>query len=81
MLTSLDSIDRDAEAYESLSLVAILCSRATFIDDDDVPINNRRTTGDASESAILKVMERLEGNVEEKRKKYPKVRIYLQTGH
>lgn len=79
VLTNLESINREAEAYEALSLVAILCSRATFIDGDDVPIDNRITTGDASEGAILKIMERLEGNVEEKRRMYPKVQINLQT--
>ncbi|XP_023312013.1 LOW QUALITY PROTEIN: sodium/potassium-transporting ATPase subunit alpha-4-like [Anoplophora glabripennis] len=73
VLTNLESIDREADAYEALSLVAILCSRATFLDGDLVPIGSRRTTGDASESAILKIMEQLEGNVVEKRKEYPKV--------
>lgn len=73
VLINLETIDREADAYVALSLVAVLCSRAKFLDDSSVPIDRRATTGDASEAAILKIMERLEGNVVEKRKQYPKV--------
>lgn len=31
ILTSVDSIDRDSESFQALCIVAILCSRATFI--------------------------------------------------
>lgn len=43
--------------------------------ENDTQIDDRKTTGDASESAILKLMEKLFGNVEEKRKLSPKVRV------
>lgn len=39
-------------------------------------IDDRKTTGDASESAILKLMEKLIGKIEEKRTRSPKVIVY-----
>ncbi|KAJ8986171.1 hypothetical protein NQ317_005645 [Molorchus minor] len=73
VLTNFDSIDKENESYAALCKIATLCSRASFIDSEEVPIDQRKTTGDASESAILKIMEKLEGNVEMRRKEYPKV--------
>ncbi|KAJ8930210.1 hypothetical protein NQ314_017012 [Rhamnusium bicolor] len=75
VLTNFESVDKENESYVALCNIAILCSRASFIEDSKVPIEKRQTTGDASESAILKIMEFLEGEVEEKRKRYPKVNV------
>lgn len=42
----------------------ILCSRASFLpDQENVPIESRKTIGDASETAVLKSMETYFGNV------------------
>lgn len=42
----------------------ILCSRASFLpDQENVPIQSRKTIGDASETAVLKSMETYFGNV------------------
>lgn len=65
-------------AYESASLVCCLCSRAEFKPGQaDVPIGNRVTVGDASESAILKFMEALLakecGDVTAVRRRHPMV--------
>ncbi|XP_027194628.2 sodium/potassium-transporting ATPase subunit alpha-B-like [Dermatophagoides pteronyssinus] len=60
--------------WQALSRACRLCSRAEFKpDQDDVPILKRDCIGDASESAILKCMELNVGNVEEYRRKNPKV--------
>ncbi|KAK9883068.1 hypothetical protein WA026_001273 [Henosepilachna vigintioctopunctata] len=72
VLQTLDNVNRQSQAYKALVEIAMLCSRATFI-DKDVPINDRRVAGDASETAILKFLEALVGNVETKREKKPKV--------
>ncbi|KAJ8957347.1 hypothetical protein NQ318_004826 [Aromia moschata] len=73
VLTNLDSVDKENEAYAALCKAATLCSRASFVDEEEMSIDQRKTTGDASESAILKFMEKMEGNVEERRREYPKV--------
>ena len=51
----------------------MLCNRAVFNPEDiDEPIANRRTIGDASESALIKFTEQLT-DIEDFRKDYPKV--------
>lgn len=59
--------------FLKLSRVAALCLRAKFLGgEENVKLEERKINGDASESAILRSMERLIGNVEgfqEKRKK------------
>lgn len=60
--------------FHSLARVAMLCNRAEFTpNQDDVPIDNRVCTGDASETAVLRCMEHLTGNVKNFRRKFPKV--------
>ncbi|KAJ6224317.1 hypothetical protein RDWZM_002862 [Blomia tropicalis] len=58
------SFNRSARTFRPLSLVAQLCSRAEFLPGQDhIPVMKRECTGDASESAILKSMELIEGQV------------------
>lgn len=67
---------RDARslAWHSLTRAAKLCSRARFRPDQDkVPIRRRLTTGDASESAILKWLEGEFGQIVEYRDRQKKV--------
>ncbi|XP_044272332.1 sodium/potassium-transporting ATPase subunit alpha-like isoform X1 [Tribolium madens] len=69
-----ESLDKETQAFQALCQVAVLCSRATFvIGQDHLPLNERETIGDASESALLKCMEMLLGNVSMKRRDNPKV--------
>ncbi len=67
-------------AFEAASLICCLCSRAEFkADQAHLPISNRVTVGDASESAILKFMEamldgqRCRGGVQAVRRRHPMV--------
>lgn len=76
--TSSSSEELNNGAYEAASLVCCLCSRAEFKPGQAaVPIGNRVTVGDASESAILKFMEALLakecGDVAAVRKRHPMV--------
>ncbi|XP_045476480.1 sodium/potassium-transporting ATPase subunit alpha-B-like [Harmonia axyridis] len=74
VLKTLNEVPRDSEAFEALVEIAMLCSRATFIDKDkNIPIEERTVAGDASESAILKFLEALIGNVAQKRELKPKI--------
>ncbi|XP_076802410.1 sodium/potassium-transporting ATPase subunit alpha-3-like [Clavelina lepadiformis] len=60
--------------WDSLSRVALLCNRATFLpNQSQIPVLKRNTAGDASESALLKYVELSLGKVEERRKKNAKV--------
>ncbi|OTF77675.1 hypothetical protein BLA29_002373 [Euroglyphus maynei] len=66
--------EKTSFGWRALSRACCLCSRAEFKpDQDDIPILKRDCIGDASESAILKCMELTLGNVEEYRRKNPKV--------
>ncbi|KAL3272569.1 hypothetical protein HHI36_014039 [Cryptolaemus montrouzieri] len=75
VLNNYSDVDRDSQAFNALVDIAMLCSRATFIDKEDknIPINRRRVAGDASESAILKFLEALIGDVAMKRELKPKI--------
>ena len=67
---------RDARslAWHCLTRAAKLCSKARFRrDQEKVPIRRRLTTGDASESAILKWLEGEFGNIVEYRDRQKKV--------
>lgn len=62
------------EDFRCLAKVSMLCNRAEFQpNQEEVPIENRTCMGDASESAVLRCMERLVGNVNKIRKSSPKV--------
>ena len=53
-------LDVRAETFRSLQMVAALCNRADFVEEDlrnNVPLEERRTTSDASETALLKFLE------------------------
>jgi len=57
-----------------LMRIAALCNRAYFAPgQEDVPVHNRKVTGDASETAILKFFEHYLGSVSAFRANYPKV--------
>ncbi|XP_075678682.1 sodium/potassium-transporting ATPase subunit alpha-B-like isoform X2 [Dermatophagoides pteronyssinus] len=67
------SFNRSSRTFRPLSLVASLCSRAEFLPGQDhIPVMKRECTGDASESAILKCMELIEGQVLAFRERNPK---------
>ncbi|RZC27665.1 sodium/potassium-transporting ATPase subunit alpha-like [Asbolus verrucosus] len=69
-----ESLDWESEAFQALCQVAALCNRATFVvGQENLPMDERDTIGDASESALLKCMEMLVGNVAHKRRECPKV--------
>lgn len=56
--------DKTSPSFMALSRIACLCNRAEFKPgQDDVPIMKRETTGDASESALLKCIEVAVGSV------------------
>lgn len=60
--------------FHNLAKVAMLCNRAEFQpNQDSIPIEIRPCIGDASETAVLRCMERLVGNVKKIRRKLPKV--------
>uniref|UniRef100_A0A646QDL7 Sodium/potassium-transporting ATPase subunit alpha n=1 Tax=Hemiscolopendra marginata TaxID=943146 RepID=A0A646QDL7_9MYRI len=66
--------DRTSPGFLALSRIAILCNRAEFKGgQDNVPILKRETTGDASESALLKCMELVIGSIVAYRAKNKKV--------
>jgi len=66
--------DKSSDGWKALARSCMLCSRAEFKpNQDNIPILKRETTGDASESAILKCMELASGKVDVYRKKNPKV--------
>jgi len=68
------SFDTKAPGWSPLSRVATLCSRAEFkTGQENLPISKRDVNGDASETAILKCMESINGKVMAYRNKYPKV--------
>jgi len=58
--TSEANFDKEDPSFLALHRVATLCNRATFEEDDilnNVPLSDRRTIGDASESALIKFAE------------------------
>ncbi|KAK9412577.1 sodium/potassium-transporting ATPase subunit alpha-2-like [Crotalus adamanteus] len=58
----------------ALAHIAGLCNRADFkADQENIPIAKKGTTGDASESALLKCIELSWGSVGEMRERNPKV--------
>ncbi|XP_076366874.1 sodium/potassium-transporting ATPase subunit alpha-like isoform X2 [Tachypleus tridentatus] len=66
--------DKSSSGWKALSQVAALCSRAEFKGgQENVPVLKRECAGDASESAILKCMELTVGNIQDFRKRNPKV--------
>lgn len=67
------TIDNYQEQLNWLNLkrCAMLCSRAEFLDDNPI-VQNRKTMGDASETAILKYLQECYGFVTEYRNFYPK---------
>ncbi|XP_074118401.1 LOW QUALITY PROTEIN: sodium/potassium-transporting ATPase subunit alpha-2-like [Sminthopsis crassicaudata] len=68
------TFDKNSETWSILALIAGLCNRAEFqAGQDKIPVTKRTTTGDASESALLKFVEQTYGSVVEMRMKYTKV--------
>ncbi|XP_072049011.1 sodium/potassium-transporting ATPase subunit alpha-2-like [Amphiura filiformis] len=50
--------DKSADSWKSLARIACLCNRSEFkADQENLPILKRQTTGDASESALIKCVE------------------------
>ncbi|XP_010614977.1 sodium/potassium-transporting ATPase subunit alpha-4 isoform X1 [Fukomys damarensis] len=65
---------KGSETWFVLARIAGLCNRADFkADQETLPVAKRETTGDASESALLKFVEQSYGSVKEMREKSPKV--------
>ncbi|XP_049633579.1 sodium/potassium-transporting ATPase subunit alpha-2-like [Suncus etruscus] len=63
-----------SETWKILSRVAGLCNRANFKPNQEkIPISQRDTAGDASESALLKFIEQTCGSVQNMRQQNPKV--------
>ncbi|XP_056319466.1 sodium/potassium-transporting ATPase subunit alpha-1a.2 [Danio aesculapii] len=68
------SFDRSSPTWAALARVAGLCNRAVFrAEQSHLPVLNRETAGDASESALLKCIELCCGSVTEMREKYKKI--------
>ncbi|XP_066111263.1 sodium/potassium-transporting ATPase subunit alpha-4 [Saccopteryx bilineata] len=65
---------KGSDTWFILARIAGLCNRADFKANQEIlPIAKRATTGDASESALLKFVERSYSSVKEIREKNPKV--------
>ncbi|KAM9242057.1 sodium/potassium-transporting ATPase subunit alpha-4 [Dugong dugon] len=65
---------KDSPTWFILARIAGLCNRADFkAHQETLPIAKRETTGDASESALLKFIEQTYSPVKEMREKSPKV--------
>lgn len=76
VLEEMDKISRNAE-FQNLCRVGILCNRAEFNPGQEkVPILQREVKGDASESAVLKCMEILVGDVMTQRSEMTKVSLH-----
>ncbi|XP_068918976.1 sodium/potassium-transporting ATPase subunit alpha-2-like [Petaurus breviceps papuanus] len=68
------SFDKNSETWPILALIAGLCNRAEFLPEQErVPVSKRGTTGDASESALLKFVEQFYGSVSNMRAQHTKV--------
>ncbi|XP_070549083.1 sodium/potassium-transporting ATPase subunit alpha-3-like isoform X2 [Ptychodera flava] len=66
--------DRSSDTWIALSRIAGLCNRSEFkAGQDGIPLLKRETTGDASESALMKCVELTVGSVKEMRQSYKKV--------
>nr|CAH0099301.1 unnamed protein product [Daphnia galeata] len=64
--------DNTIPGWKILSRIGKLCSRAEFVTgQEDRPISKRDAKGDASEQAILKCMEQVDGSVADYRKEFP----------
>uniref|UniRef100_A0A8C9UMG4 Sodium/potassium-transporting ATPase subunit alpha n=1 Tax=Spermophilus dauricus TaxID=99837 RepID=A0A8C9UMG4_SPEDA len=69
-----ETFAKDSDTWIILAQIAGLCNRADFkAHQETLPIAQRETTGDASESALLKFIEQSYSSVKEMREKYPKV--------
>ncbi|XP_053460499.1 sodium/potassium-transporting ATPase subunit alpha-4 [Nycticebus coucang] len=65
---------KGSDTWFILARIAGLCNRADFKPQQEtLPVAKRTTTGDASESALLKFIEQSHGSVAQMREKYPKV--------
>ncbi|KAF2898170.1 hypothetical protein ILUMI_08011 [Ignelater luminosus] len=73
VLDESDKVNRNAE-FKNLCRVGILCNRAEFKPEQEkIPILQREVKGDASESAVLKCMEILIGDVMTQRNQMTKI--------
>ncbi|XP_074079185.1 sodium/potassium-transporting ATPase subunit alpha-2-like isoform X2 [Macrotis lagotis] len=69
-----NTFNKKSETWTTLALIAGLCNRAEFEPyQDNIQISKRSTTGDASETALLKFIEQSYSSVKEMRKKYRKL--------
>ncbi|XP_072049394.1 sodium/potassium-transporting ATPase subunit alpha-3-like [Amphiura filiformis] len=69
-----ESFDKTAVTWKSLARIACLCNRSQFkAGQENVPILKRQTTGDASESALVKCVELCMYNTTEFRDKNKKM--------
>ncbi|XP_071806679.1 sodium/potassium-transporting ATPase subunit alpha-3-like [Asterias amurensis] len=69
-----ESLDKTSPGWNALSRIACLCNRSEFkAGQDEVPILKRETTGDASESALVKCVELSMGSVQQFRQKNKKM--------
>ncbi|CAL8109942.1 unnamed protein product [Orchesella dallaii] len=67
-------IEKDNDGFKALARVAALCNRAVFKGgQENVPIMKKEISGDASEAALLKLMESELGSIQAFRAQYPKV--------
>uniref|UniRef100_A0A8C3WBB3 Sodium/potassium-transporting ATPase subunit alpha n=1 Tax=Catagonus wagneri TaxID=51154 RepID=A0A8C3WBB3_9CETA len=68
------SFFKDSDTWFTLAQIAGLCNRADFKPNQQtLPISKWATTGDASESALLKFIEQSYSSVKDMREKSPKV--------
>ncbi|XP_077985595.1 sodium/potassium-transporting ATPase subunit alpha-3-like isoform X1 [Glandiceps talaboti] len=65
--------DKSSDTWKALARIAGLCNRSQFkAGQDGIPILKRETTGDASESALMKCVELTVGSVKTMRDNHPK---------
>ncbi|XP_068098326.1 potassium-transporting ATPase alpha chain 2-like [Hyperolius riggenbachi] len=69
-----EMFDQSSPTWQALGRIATLCNRAEFCSNqEDVPLSKKSVNGDASEAALLKLTERIYGDVIEVRKRNEKV--------
>jgi len=58
------SFETSSHSWKNMARVAILCNSAQFNEDKSVPVMLRSTSGDPTETALLRCVEAVEGNAD-----------------
>ena len=58
------SFDTGSHSWKNMARVAVLCNGSQFKDDAGLPVMLRQTSGDPTETALLRCVEAVEGNTD-----------------